>query len=441
MSTSVRMRWFLAPVLLCLWLLAQAQTIVVNIRQGVTNPTPIAIVPFGYEGTSAAPFDVSGLIERDLANSGYFDPMAHGDMVSRPTQRGQLNLTDWRIVDVDYVLFGRVLQQPGSRYRIEYFLYDVVRGEPLIEEWMEGVVSDELRRKSHQIADKVYAEITGIPGIFDTRIAYVTEERRSVDDRTFRLIVADADGENATAIAQSSQPLMSPSWSPDGRRIAYVSFESEEQSAIYVQTVSTGNRERVSARPGNNQSPAWSPDGRRLAVVLSIDNGNFDIFMLDLSSQVLTRLTSNSAIDTEPQWSPDGRYIYFTSGRGGTTQIYRVEAEQGARAERVTYEGRYNARPTLSPDGEQLAMIHRDAQGRDRIAILDLNNDFLDVLSGGSLDESPSFAPNGAMIIYATKNRGQAVLAAVSSDGRVQQDINSAAGDVSNPVWGPLRLP
>ena len=440
MSFRVCFRWLSLPVLAACWIPAIAQ-LDVTVSRGVVDPTPIAVVPFGYEGAGAAPFDVAGLIERDLANSGYFEPMAQRDMVSRPTQRGQLNLTDWRIVDVDYVLFGRVLQQPGSRYRIEFFLYDVVRGEPLFERWEEGIVADDMRRKAHQIADAVYEEITGIPGIFDTRIAYITEERRSVDDRTFRLIVADADGENATAIAQSAQPLMSPSWSPDGRRIAYVSFENEEQSAIYVQTVSTGNRERVSARAGNNQSPAWSPDGRRLAVVLSIDNGNFDIFMLDLNSQVLIRLTSNLAIDTEPHWSPDGRYIYFTSGRAGSTQIYRVEATQGARAERVTFEGRYNARPRVSPDGERLAMIHRDAQGRDRIAILDLENDFLTVLSSGSLDESPSFAPNGAMIIYATRNRGRAVLSAVSSDGRIQQEISSAAGDVSNPVWGPLRLP
>jgi TolB protein len=423
------------------WLTAQAQ-LDVTVSQGVQNPIPIAVVPFGAVNTgNVAPFDVAELIERDLGNSGYFDPMDRRDMISRPTERRQLNLQDWRIVDVDYVLFGRLLQQGGGTFRIEFFLYDVVRGAPLIERFEEGVVEDDLRRKAHQIADAVYEEITGVPGIFDTRIAYITEERRSVDDRTFRLIVADADGEKAGTIAESSKPLMSPSWSPDGRRIAYVSFESEDQSAIYVQTVSTGNRERVSARRGVNQAPAWSPDGRRLALVLSLDEGNLDVFMLDLTSQVLTRLTTNAAIDTEPEWSADGRHVYFTSGRPGSTQVYRVEAEQGARAERVTPEGRYNARPRVSPDGQQIAMIHRDSQSRDRIALLDVENGFLNVLSRGSLDESPSFAPNGAMIIYATQVRGESVLATVSSDGRVQREIKSVAGAVRDPVWGPFRLP
>lgn len=441
MSSRFCVRWIVGLMLLFDCLLSQAQLDVL-VQQGVADPTPIAVVPFGFDGAAdASPFDVAALVERDLKNSGYFDPMERRDMVSRPTQRGQLNLTDWRIVDVDFVLFGRLLPQTGGTFRIEFFLYDVIRGEPLIERWEDGVLEDDLRRKSHQIADAVYEEITGIPGVFDTRIAYITEERRGVGDRMFRLIVADADGENDATIAQSSQPLMSPAWSPDGRRIAYVSFDSPGQSVIYVQTVSSGNRERVSARPGNNQAPAWSPDGRKLALVLSLDGGNFDVFMLDLTSQVLTRLTSNAAIDTEPEWSPDGRYVYFTSGRPGSIQVYRVEATQGARAVRISYEGRYNARPRVSPDGVNVAIIYRDSQNRDRIALLDPENGFPTVLSRGSLDESPSFAPNGAMIIYATSDRGEHVLAAVSTDGRIQQQIKSAAGDVRDPVWGPFRRP
>jgi len=439
MSVSVHIRRVVASALLLFGLNAYGQLDVL-VQQGVTDPIPIAVVPFGFEGTGARPFDVAALIERDLGNSGYFEPMARRDMVSQPTQRGQLNLQDWRIVDVDVVLFGRLLPQAGGTFRVEFFLYDVIRGDALIERWYDGVPADQLRRVSHQIADAAYEEITGIRGVFDTRIAYITEERRSVDDRTFRLIVADADGENASTIAQSSQPLMSPAWSPDGRRIAYVSFEGQ-QSAIYVQSVSTGNRERVSMRAGVNQAPAWSPDGRKLALTLSLDEGNLDIFMLDLSSQVLTRLTSNSAIDTEPEWSPDSRFIYFTSGRAGSTQIYRVEAEQGARAERLTFEGRYNARPRVSLDGKELAIIHRDSQGRDRIALLDLDNGLLNILSRGQLDESPSFAPNGATIVYATRDRGEGVLAAVSTDARVHQQIKSEAGDVRDPVWGPFRLP
>jgi len=255
----------------------------------------------------------------------------------------------------------------------------------------------------------------------------------------FRLIVADADGENANPIAESSQPLMSPAFSPDGRQIAYVSFENN-QSAIFVQTLRTGSRRQVSARAGVNGAPVFSPDGQSLALTLSLNDGNLDIYTLDLTNQVLRRITENSAIDTEPSWSADGRYIYFTSDRAGSAQIYRVEAEPGSRAERVTFEGTYNTDARVSPDGENLVLVHRN-QNRDRVALLDPGNGYLTVLSQGQLDESPSFAPNGAMIIYATRDRGQGVLAAVSTDGRVHLRIASVGGDVREPVWSPYALP
>jgi TolB protein len=280
--------------------------------------------------------------------------------------------------------------------------------------------------------------MTGIPGVFNTKIAYITEQRSNPEER-YRLIIADADGENARTMVQSSQPLMSPTWSPDGRQIAYVSFEGG-QSAIYVQTVRTGTRLRVSERVGINGAPVFSPDGQQLALTLSLNDGNLDIYTLNLSNQVLRRITNNAAIDTEPVWSTDGNEIYFTSDRAGSPQIYRAEAEPGGRAQRVTFEGTYNTRARVSPDGERLALVHRN-QGADRIAVLDPENGFLNVLSRGQLDESPSFAPNGAMIIYATRDREQGVLAAVSSDGRVHQRIASVGGDVREPVWGPYALP
>jgi len=412
----------------------------IEITSGVERPIPMAIVPFGWRGApgTSAPFDVSGLVTQDLRNSGRFDPIPTSDMVSRPTEAAQVNFQDWRIVDVDVLLIGDIQPNGPNAYSIAFQLYDVIRAQQLIGFRLDAGAAD-LRAAGHRIADMVFEELTGIPGIFSTRIAYVSEERTSPNDRTFRLIVADADGENARIIAESTQPLMSPAWSPDGRRLAYVSFEGN-QSAIYVQTLRTGTRERVSARVGINGAPSFSPDGRMLALALSREEGNLDVYTLDLATQVLRRITESSAIDTEPSWSRDGRSIYFTSDRTGSPQVYRVQAEPGGRAERVTYEGTYNTRPRVSPDGEMLAVVHRN-QDRDRIALVDPVSRLTTELSRGQLDESPSFAPNGAMIIYATRDRGQGVLAAVSTDGRIHQQIASVEGDVREPVWSPFARP
>jgi TolB protein len=411
----------------------------ITITSGNIRPIPIAIVPFG-QGPQPAPFDVSGLVTQDLRNSGRFDPMPVADMVSRPTNPQQVNFQDWRIVDVDALLIGTVRQDSPDQYSISFQLFDVVTGSQLLGFRLTAAGAD-LRAAGHRISDMVFEELTGIPGVFGTRIAYVSEERTGPgpDDRRFRLIVADADGENPSIVADSPQPLMSPAWSPDGRRLAYVSFEGN-QSAIYVQTLRTGTRQRVSARAGVNGSPVFSPDGRHLALTLSGTEGNLDIYTLELATQVLRRITENSAIDTEAVWSRDGRSLYLMSDRTGSPQIYRVDPEPGARAERITYEGTYNARPRVSPDGAVIAVVHRN-QGNDRIATVDPQSRLTTVLSRGSLDESPSFAPNGAMIIYATRDGGRGVLAAVSTDGQIQQQISSVAGDVREPVWSPYARP
>jgi TolB protein len=412
----------------------------IEIRSFVDRAIPIAVVPFAWEGPAGAamPFDVAALVTQDLANSGRFDLMAVPDMVSRPTQPNQVNFQDWRIVDVDYVVIGRLREDGPDSYSVVFQLLDVIRGEQRLGFRLTSA-RDDLRATAHRIADMVFEEVTGIPGIFSTRIAYISEQRRSLNDRLFQLIVADADGARPNVIAESADPLMSPAWSPDGRRVAYVSFEGN-QSAIYVQTLRTGSRERVSARRGINGAPVFSPDGRMLALALSMEEGNLDIYTLDLATQVLRRITENSAIDTEPVWSTDAGSIYFTSDRAGSPQIYRVMAEPGNRAERVTFDGTYNTRARIAPDGESLALVHRN-QGSDRIAVVDPRNGRTSVLSNGELDESPSFAPNGDMIIYATRDRGQGVLAAVSKDGRIHQRIASVAGDVREPVWSPYPLP
>jgi TolB protein len=408
----------------------------IQITSGVERPIPIAIVPFGWQGAGQAPFDVTSVIIADLGNSGRFAPLPEGDLVSRPTQSAQVNFATWRTLETDALLIGQLSPDATAGYSIVFQLFDVARGEQLLA-FRVTSSADELRATAHRIADMVFEKIMGIPGVFATRIAYINEQRNQ-DGRLFRLIVADYDGENAHIIAESRQPLMSPAWSPDGRRLAYVSFEGN-QSAIYIQTLRTGTRDLASRRTGVNGAPVFSPDGRRLALTLS-QEGNLDLYTLELGTQVLRRITDSPAIDTEPAWSGDGQFLYFTSDRAGGPQIYRIEAEPGKRPERVTFEGEYNTRPRVSPDGKQLAIVHRD-RGLDRIAVLDLDTRFLQVLSNGRLDESPSFAPNGAMIIYATRDGGQGVLSAVSSDGRVKQRIAAVAGDVREPLWSPFALP
>lgn len=444
MSLSMRCKWWsigrAALVLAALLIGAAANAqLRIEIRSGVERPIPMAIVPFGWNGGgAAAPFDLAGLVTADLGNSGRFDPIPESDMLSRPTRPADINFNDWQILDVDVVLIGELTEDAADRYTIVFQLFDVLRGEQLLGFRLSTARAD-LRAAGHQIADIVYEELTGIPGVFSTSIAYVNETRNPDGSQRFRLIVADSDGENSRVIADSPDPLMSPAWSPDGRRIAYVSFEGEN-SAVYVQTLRTGTRDRVSSREGVNSAPAFSPDGRRLALTLSRD-GNLDIYTIDLATQVSRRLTQSSSIDTEPTWSEDGESIYFTSDRAGGPQIYRIPSVPPVdRAERVTFEGSYNARPRVSPDGDSLAVVHRN-QDNYRIATVDPDTGLVQVLTNGRLDESPSFAPNGAQIIYATREGSRGVLASVSSDGRIRRQIASVAGDVREPVWSPYPRP
>lgn len=417
---------------------AQAQ-LEIRITSGVERPMPIAVVPFDWAGPGSAPFDLAGLVTQDLGNSGRFDPLAVEDMVARPTRGTEVSFRDWQIVDVDTLLIGRLMPDGADQYAIEFQLFDVLRGEQLLGFRLTSP-RDALRATGHRVADMVFAELTGIQGIFSTRIAYVTEDRNDAGERRFRLIVADVDGANPAVIAESPQPLMSPAWSPDGRQLAYVSFEGN-QSSVFVQTLRTGTRRQVSARAGVNGAPVFSPDGRRLALTLSTSDGNLDVYTLDLGTQVLRRITENPAIDTEPEWDTNGERLYFTSDRAGAAQVYRIEAEPGNRAERVTFEGRSNQRARVSPDGDTLAVVNLGLNDDYRVATVDPRNGQTRVLTQGALDESPSFAPNGASIIYATREDGRGVLASVSADGRIHQRIESVAGDVREPVWSPFPRP
>ena len=402
--------------------------------QGVAKPTPVAIVPFGWEGNApAVPVDVASVIQADLRRSGRFAPTAENDMLQKPTNGADVDFDDWTILGVEAVVVGKIIQSGANAYTLQFQLFDAFSRRQLIGFRMPAS-RGMMRSAAHRAADMIYEKLTGIKGVFGTKVAYVTAKQQG-NGRLYSLIVSDQDGENDNVIMESKDPIMSPAWSPDSRQLAYVSFEGSK-SAIYVQTLRSGNRFEVSNKPGINGAPAFSPDGRKLVVTLGGVNGNPDIYVLDITSRQTKRLTTHRAIDTEGTWSPDGRYIYFTSDRAGGPQIYRISANGGT-PERVTFEGSYNARPRLSPDGTRLAMVHND-RGNFRIAVMNIERKDLLVLSTGRQDESPSFAPNSDSLIYATRQRGDGVLETVSADGLIRQKMASGQGDVREPVWSPF---
>jgi len=431
---GLKMSFKKIPLIVCLCLLSHAAQAVLDIEitQGVEGATPIAVVPFGPAGVNL-PVDVAEVIAADLRRSGRFAPLKRNDLIARPYEANQVNFKDWRLVKSDNLVIGKVTPF-GAGYTVKFYLFDVFRGVQLSAFSLRSDAAH-LRRTAHQIADMIYETLTGEPGAFATRIAYITVTDLGAGKRRYSLEVADSDGYGPRPVVQSMQPLLSPSWSPDGTRLAYVSFETK-RPRIYVQELHSGKRQLITAFPGINGAPAWSPDGRKMALVLSKD-GDPEIYVMDLASKRLRRLTDSLGIDTEPAWSPDGRTIIFTSDRGGTPQIYRMSAD-GGRAARVTFEGPYNARASFSADGHTIAMVHGE-NNRYRIAVLDLKTGSLQVLTDGRLDESPSFAPNGRMIIYATEERNRGVLAAVSVDGRVKQRLSAREGDAREPVWAPIR--
>jgi TolB protein len=340
----------------------------------------------------------------------------------------------WKAVGSDYVVVGRVIDGGGGQLGIEFDLVNTLTGVRLATQRFVGEPGA-LRNAAHHVSDAVYQKILGVRGAFATRIAYVAVDGTPPAQR-YQLVVADADGENQHLILESRYPLMSPAWSPDGQWLAYVSFETKH-SAVYVQRVRSGERRQVSARAGVNGAPAWSPDGKRLALTLGGSGGNPDIYVLDLATQDLLRLTDDPAIDTEPEWAPDSGSVYFTSDRAGSPQIYRVPVQVGAHPRRMTFTGTYNARPRVSPDGAQLAMVTLD-NGSYRIAVQDLTNGSVRVLSHGHLDESPSFAPNGATLIYSEREGNRGTLSTVSTDGLTGLRLKAPQGEIREPAWGPF---
>ena len=421
-----------ALMLLLLCPLAHA-ALEIEVTSGVRDPVPIAIVPFGH-GAAELPVDVADVIQHDLEGSGRFKGLPRERMPATPTRAEEVATAAWKGVGSDYVVVGRVSALEGGGFAVDFDLINTLTGSRLAGQRFTGSASA-LRNAAHRTSDVIYQKILGVRGAFATRIAYVAVDGEP-PAQTYRLLVADADGANQQRILEYRYPIMSPAWSPDGQWLAYVSFESKH-SAVYVQLVRTGERRLVSARAGVNGAPVWSPDGKRLALTLGASSGNLDIYVLDLTTQALTKITDDPAIDTEPEWAPDGHSLYFTSDRAGSPQIYQIGVQPGARPKRITFGGSYCARPRISPDGTLLGMVTLD-KGNYRIAVQELASGTMRTLSHGRLDESPSFAPNGATLIYSERDGGHGELATVSTDGLTGLRLKASEGEIREPAWGPF---
>jgi len=387
---------------------------------------PIAIVPFRAE--SGTPQPVTPVIAADLARSGVFRAVDAGGLNPPPSEPQEINWATWRARGADALVIGSVAPLPDGRFEVRFRLMDAVK-QTQIAGYAYTASGNQLRHTAHRIADIVYEKLTGDRGVFSTRIVYVSKR-----GPRYELQVADADGFGAQTVLASNEPIISPSWSPDGNQIAYVSFE-QKKPVVYVQSLTTGQRRQVAAFRGSNSAPAWSPDGKRLAVVLTRDGGS-QIYLMNTDGSGVIRLTQSTAIDTEPNFSPDGQLLIFTSDRGGSPQIYGMSTT-GGEIRRLTFEGTYNVSPRFSPDGKSFTFIQRNGS-RFNVAIQDLATRQVQVLTDGAVDESPTFAPNGKMILYATALKGRGILSAVSSDGRVKQRLTADVGDVREPAWGPL---
>jgi TolB protein len=402
----------------------------ITVTGGVEQALPIAIVPFSQ--VSDVQVDVAQVVQDDLVRSGRFKALPRRDMLQKPNAPAQVTPGTWRSQGIDYVVVGQV-SKTDQGYFSRFFLVDSVGGQQMLGFDIPARSADQMRYVAHQIADLVYEKLLGIPGYFNTKIAYVSAKGIGYQ-RTFELIVADADGWNPRIVATSREPLLSPAWSPDRKQLAYVGFE-RGRSAIYLHTLASGDVKRLVSERGINGSPTFSPDGRYLAITLSFEN-NPDIYVIDLKTGNRRRLTDHYGIDTEPAWSADGSELAFTSDRGGQPQIYAVSVN-GGDPRRITFEGRQNLRASYSPDGRSLVVVN-NADGRYRIGLLDLASGEMRVLSNGPLDESPSFAPGGAVVIYATQGPKGAELATVSVEGNVRQSLRQSGGDVREPAWSPL---
>jgi len=425
-------RWFLrALTAFCalsfaLGVAPAAAQLTIEITGAGEKRLPIAIVPLAGEGV--LPARISSIVRADLERSGLFRGVEVPAIVPHPTEASNVNYAEWRARLADALVVGSVAARPDGKFEVRFRLFDVVK-QAAIGGVAYTLSRSQVRATAHRIADYVYEKLTGEKGVFATKIAYVLKR-----GKIFELQIADADGAGGFFVLRSNEPILSPVWSPEGSRLAYVSFE-QKKPIVYVHSLLDGRRRVAANFKGSNSAPAWAPDGNTLAVSLSRQGGS-QIYLVNPDGSNVRRLTRTSAIDTEPRFSPDGQFLYFTSDRGGSPQLYRMPVA-GGEAQRITFEGAYNVSPRISPDGKHLAFIHRNS-GRFQTALLDLETRQMQILTDSARDESPSFAPNGRMILLATVIGGRGVLTAVSADGRVKQRLSVSAGDVREPAWGPF---
>lgn len=417
---------------------ASLMNIVVN--GGQVDGLPIAIVPFSVEGSDKSDLeDIAQVIWSDLQSSGQFKPTPISLLRQHPSRQAEVQFPYWQNLGVEDLVVGKI-RKNGSGFTVNFELLDVVRqkGEgshtPLYSMQFDNIKPNQLRALGHHISDLIFEKLIGVKGIFSTRIAYVSVTESS-KGKVYTLEVADSDGHNPKVLYRSNYVLMSPAWSPDSKKLAFVSYEKDRASTNVVDVV-TGRLERITQFPGLNNAPAWSPDGRTLALVLSKDGGP-KIYTVDLAGKRLTRITDGVGMDTEPSFAPDGRSIVFTSDRGGKPQIYRVTLGSG-KVERLTFAGNYNAKPSLTPDGRNLVTLHRDEGGMFNIAVHNLATGSLKVLTHSSLNDSPALAPNGMMVLYGAQEGGRGVLGAVTLDGRLKIRLPSQEGNVQEPAWSPF---
>lgn len=406
----------------------------IEITRSLGTAFPIAIVPFAGDRLLPAAQQIAPVIAGDLVNSGRFAAIPENQFLSHPHHAADVIFKDWRLVKADALVIGTVTPSGNGTYEVTFRLYDVFNKTQLAA-FRYQASARTLREVGHEISDAIYQKILGIRGAFNTRIAYVARQHLYGDHFVYRLEVADYDGWNPHTILKSSAPIISPAWSPDGRQIAYVSFE-RRRSTVYVENVRTGARRLVAAYAGVNGAPAFAPDGVHLALMLA-KNGNPDLYVMNLVSGGLRQITFGPSINTEPTWSPDGRQLAFTSDRSGNPQIYLMNAD-GSEPQRLSFQGRYNAAASFAPDGKNLAIVSRIG-GAYHIALLNIKDASLTPLTDTKFDESPSFSPNGQTILYDTLVGGRRVLATVSVDGNVRQVIRLSGEDVSNPAWSPFN--
>lgn len=417
------------------WLMllsVQAKAVLtIEISDGFDNATPIAVVPFGNDLRGLVSVDIAQVVADNLRRSGRFKPSARNALPSNPVEPKQVVFQDWRPLGVDNIIIGNVSKMPNGNYQVDMRFMDVLRKTQVFGQRWTNVPERHLRKVAHMISDLVYEELTGIRGAFNTRIAYVTVQRKPTG-RFYTLEIADSDGVNPQSILKSPQPIMSPSWSPDGKKLAYVSFENG-RSEIFVQSLDGKYREKIAGFKGINSAPAWSPDGKKLAMTLS-KGGNADIYIKDLNTGILRQITRNPAIETEAVWSKSGDALFYSSDRRGQPQIFKVNLASGTE-QRITFEGRYNSNADLSPDGRYMAVVR--GGGGFHIALSDNETGMTRVVTDTFLDESPSFAPNGEMILYAMNKGSRGQLAVVSVEGKASQTLQVKNAEVREPAWGP----